>query len=99
MDLSISCGKVSNPNGCESKPSATVEPQRSQVAPDKEEHDELNSLLSPRKGGMKKDPKKSRRKVQWNDRNGNKLVEILEFQPSDSSDSDEDSDSCICTIL
>ncbi|MQM03096.1 hypothetical protein Taro_035878 [Colocasia esculenta] len=44
----------------------------------------------------------ARRKVQWNDRDGNKLVEVLEFQPSDSSDSDEeddDADPCICTIM
>ncbi|XP_074566672.1 uncharacterized protein LOC141823305 isoform X2 [Curcuma longa] len=33
----------------------------------------------------------SRRKVQWNDRSGNNLVEVLEFEPSDSSDSEENS--------
>ncbi|XP_043703775.1 uncharacterized protein LOC122653882 [Telopea speciosissima] len=91
---------VSQPNGCKIKPSATVEPQRGEVAPDRKEDDELNPLLSPRKGCMSKKPKKSRRKVQWNDRNGNKLVEVLEFQPSDASDSDdEDADSCICSIM
>ncbi|KAE8714651.1 Actin-related protein 2/3 complex subunit 2 [Hibiscus syriacus] len=44
---------------------------------------------------------KTRRKVQWNDRNGNKLVEIMEFEPSDVSDSDDvnDEDSCICIII
>ncbi|KAJ6814470.1 uncharacterized protein M6B38_297795 [Iris pallida] len=35
----------------------------------------------------------SRRRVQWNDRNGNKLVEVLEFQPSDTSDSEDESSS------
>ncbi|KAK9140343.1 hypothetical protein Scep_010024 [Stephania cephalantha] len=62
--------------------------------------EECSSLLSPRRCGMSEKPKRSRRKVQWNDKNGDKLVEVLEFQPSDSSDSDEeDSDSCICTVM
>ncbi|KAK7393657.1 hypothetical protein VNO78_22218 [Psophocarpus tetragonolobus] len=55
-----------------------------------------NSLLPPRRGGMSRNSDKTRRKVQWNDRNGNKLAEVLEYEPSDVSDSeDEDSDSCI----
>ncbi|KAL5781617.1 hypothetical protein ACOSP7_006646 [Xanthoceras sorbifolium] len=67
---------------------------------DGEEYSESNSLLPPRKGGMSRKSDKDRRKVQWNDRNGNKLVEVLEFEPSDVSDSDdEESDSCICTIM
>ncbi|KAK2643742.1 hypothetical protein Ddye_018937 [Dipteronia dyeriana] len=67
---------------------------------DGEEYSESNSLLPPRKGGMSRKSDKTRRKVQWNDRNGNKLVEVLEFEPSDASDSDdEESDSCICTIM
>ncbi|RZC87321.1 hypothetical protein C5167_041372 [Papaver somniferum] len=68
---------------------------------DEDEKNESSSLLSPRKGGIsKKRSKKTRRKVQWNDKDGDNLVEILEFQPSDSSDTDEeDSDSCICTIM
>ncbi|KAK1260950.1 hypothetical protein QJS04_geneDACA002319 [Acorus gramineus] len=43
----------------------------------------------------------SRRKVRWNDCNGEKLVQVLEFEPSDTSDSEEDeeSDSCMCTIM
>lgn len=68
---------------------------------DADKDSELNSLLPPRKGGMsRRSEKKSRRSVQWSDKNGNNLVEILEFQPSDVSDSDEeDSDSCICNIM
>ncbi|KAK1592175.1 hypothetical protein Q3G72_020686 [Acer saccharum] len=67
---------------------------------DGEEYSESNSLLPPRTGGMSRKSDKTRRKVQWNDRNGNKLVEVLEFEPSDVSDSDdEESDSCICTIM
>ncbi|XP_073011682.1 uncharacterized protein [Typha latifolia] len=59
---------------------------------DKEE-EETNSLLpSAVNGGtQRKRQKNARRKVQWNDRNGNKLVEVVEFQPSDSSDSEDDS--------
>lgn len=65
-----------------------------------EDYGELNSLLPPRTGGMSRNSDKVRRKVQWNDNNGNKLAEVLEFVPSDASDSDEeDSDSCVCTIM
>ncbi|KAF5202275.1 Heterogeneous nuclear ribonucleoprotein [Thalictrum thalictroides] len=68
------------------------------VDKEEEEDEELKTLLSPPRGGMSKNPKKARQKVQWNDRTGNKLVEILEFQPSDASDTDDDDlDSCICT--
>lgn len=67
---------------------------------DEDESATTTLLLPPRRGGMAKTPKKKRGKVQWNDRTGNKLVEILEFQPSDASDSDdEDLDSCMCTIM
>ncbi|KAL3582600.1 hypothetical protein D5086_016932 [Populus alba] len=47
-----------------------------------EDYSEFQALLPPRKGGMSRSPDKVRRKVQWNDNNGNKLVEILEFEPS-----------------
>ncbi|KAM7466508.1 hypothetical protein LguiB_014070 [Lonicera macranthoides] len=47
----------------------------------REEEDESTALLQPRRGGLSKKPKKPRLKVQWNDRNGNKLAEVLEFQP------------------
>ncbi|KAE9619200.1 hypothetical protein Lalb_Chr02g0150621 [Lupinus albus] len=44
--------------------------------------------------------KTRRKKVQWNDKNGNKLVEVLEYEPSDVSDSENGvDDSCMCTIL
>lgn len=67
---------------------------------DGEEDSELNSLLPPKKGGMAKNPDQIRRKVQWNDNNGNKLAEVVEFEPSDVSDSeDEDSDVCLCSIM
>ncbi|KAL3648747.1 hypothetical protein CASFOL_005150 [Castilleja foliolosa] len=60
---------------------------------DDDDDDESQTLLSQKSEIPKK-------KVQWLDKNGDKLAEILEFQPSDVSDSDEDdSDSCICTIM
>ncbi|KAJ0612506.1 hypothetical protein HanHA300_Chr01g0028301 [Helianthus annuus] len=65
------------------------------------EDDESKKLLLPKKGGLsKKKSGNKHRKVQWNDRNGYKLAEVLEYQPSDVSDSeDEDEDSCICNIM
>lgn len=66
----------------------------------KDEDDESKALLPSRKGGLSKKIAKPKRKVQWNDTNGNKLTEVLEFEPSDASDSDDDdSDSCICRIM
>ncbi|KAF8388267.1 hypothetical protein HHK36_026933 [Tetracentron sinense] len=92
--------EVTDSNSCNNKPSAKIESQKVEVGADREDDDESNSLLSPRRGGISKWPRKSRQKVQWNDRNGNKLVEVLEFQPSDESDTDdEDSESCICTVM
>ncbi|KAF9673601.1 hypothetical protein SADUNF_Sadunf10G0041100 [Salix dunnii] len=65
-----------------------------------EDYSEFKALLPPRKGGMSRTSDKVSRKVQWNDNNGNKLVEVLEFEPSDDSDSEEeDKDSCLCTIM
>ncbi|KAI7744453.1 hypothetical protein M8C21_016584 [Ambrosia artemisiifolia] len=66
-----------------------------------DEDDESKKLLLPNKGGLsKKSSRNKHRKVQWNDRNGYKLAEVLEYQPSDVSDSeDEDEDSCICNIM
>ncbi|XP_074282316.1 uncharacterized protein LOC141606867 [Silene latifolia] len=68
---------------------------------EEDDDDESKRLLPPMNGGMSKEVPKTRRKVQWNDINGNnKLAEILEFQPSDVSDSDDDdADSCFCTIM
>ncbi|KAF1878232.1 hypothetical protein Lal_00046898 [Lupinus albus] len=68
------------------------------------EDDDSKSLLPPRIGGMSRKSEKGhktrRKKVQWNDKNGNKLVEVLEYEPSDVSDSENGvDDSCMCTIL
>lgn len=68
--------------------------------------DEIKALLLTSRGGVgvrsDDDGRKSvMRKVQWNDEKGYKLVEVVEFEPSEASDSDsEDSfDSCICSVM
>lgn len=86
------------------KPLGNMDSQKVKLLAEEEEEEEADSetksLLPPPRGGMSRKSDKSRRKVQWNDRNGNKLVEVLEFQPSDASDSDdEDADACICTVM
>ncbi|KAG1361490.1 hypothetical protein COCNU_09G009530 [Cocos nucifera] len=83
--------EVNNCHG--TKSSVFVDSKRDRVDKGVGEDGETNSLLRPvTNGGLGgKTQKSSRRKVQWNDRNGNKLVEVLEFQPSDSSDSEDDS--------
>ncbi|KAL6971243.1 hypothetical protein U1Q18_030924 [Sarracenia purpurea var. burkii] len=85
-----------------SKPLVSVESEKVELN-EGDEDNETKSLLPPPttpRGGLMKKSAKPRRKVQWNDRNGNKLAEVLEFQPSDVSESDDEStDSCICSIL
>ncbi|XP_022740194.1 uncharacterized protein LOC111292201 [Durio zibethinus] len=91
---------VKDVNGHKNKTLGTIDSPKVEDHADGEDYCESNSLLPPKKGGMSRKPEKTRRKVQWNDKNGNKLAEILEFEPSDVSDSDdEDSDSCICIIM
>lgn len=47
-----------------------------------EERETVSLLKEAVKGDVgEKEKRNSRRKVQWNDRNGNNLVEIMEFQP------------------
>ncbi|XP_047948237.1 uncharacterized protein LOC125194198 [Salvia hispanica] len=81
---------MSNKNGVVEPPKVVIE-----------ESDETKALLSPsNNGGLANKSDKPKRKVQWMDKNGDKLAEILEYQPSDVSDSEEDdSDSCNCRIM
>lgn len=69
----------------------------------KDDAGERRALLPPRRpegGTARKGQKKPKRRVQWKDTHGKKLVEVLEFQPSDSSDSDDEYlDTCICAIM
>ncbi|KAF7149886.1 hypothetical protein RHSIM_Rhsim02G0042800 [Rhododendron simsii] len=82
------------------KPLLSVGSEKIQLNGEIEGDEEKVSLLPPRRGGMSKSPGKPRLKVQWNDKDGSKLAEVVEFQRSDASDSDdEDSDSCICAIM
>ncbi|XP_022760332.1 uncharacterized protein LOC111306744 isoform X2 [Durio zibethinus] len=91
---------VKDVNRHKNKTLGTIDSPKVKDHTDGEDYSESNSLLPPKIGGMSRKPEKTLRKVQWNDRNGNKLAEILEFEPSDVSDSDaEDSDSCICIIM
>ncbi|XWS53760.1 hypothetical protein CRYUN_Cryun10bG0027900 [Craigia yunnanensis] len=91
---------VKDVNGHKNKTLGTIDSPKVEDHTDGQDYSESNSLLPPKKGGMSRKPEKTRRKVQWNDKNGNKLAEILEFEPSDVSDSDdEDSDSCICNLM
>jgi hypothetical protein len=85
-------------NGCKDSPS--VDSKAEKLLNGVDDDSDCNSLLPPRRGGMSRKSDKVRRKVQWNDRNGDKLAEVVEFEPSDVSDSeDEESDSCICIIM
>lgn len=68
-------------NGCKTEKSETTDSQRVEENVNGDEDSESNSLLPPRRGGMSRKTNKTRRKVQWNDKNGNKLVEVLEFEP------------------
>ncbi|KAG4397668.1 hypothetical protein AAZX31_10G179400 [Glycine max] len=98
-------------NGCVNKPMAltmtlTVASLEGRKVEDrnKEDDSDSNSLLPLRKGGIsrKSDKTYRKRKVQWNDRIGNKLVEVLEYEPSDVSDSEDEDDGgdpCICSIM
>ncbi|PPD77050.1 hypothetical protein GOBAR_DD26025 [Gossypium barbadense] len=92
---------VKEVNGHKRNSLSSIDSTETEDHTDGEEYSESNSLLLPKKGGMSRKSEKTRRKVQWNDRNGDKLVEIMEFEPSDVSDSedDEDKDSCICIIM
>ncbi|XP_061356806.1 uncharacterized protein LOC133301199 [Gastrolobium bilobum] len=94
---------IKDANGCMKKPVAvaSLDGRKVEDHANREDDSDSNSLLPPRRGGMSRKSDKTCRKVQWNDKNGNKLVEVLEYEPSDVSDSeeDEDEDSCICSIM
>ncbi|KAK8585767.1 hypothetical protein V6N13_050739 [Hibiscus sabdariffa] len=92
---------VKDVNGHKNNSLSDIDSAEAEDHTDGEDYSESNALLVPKRGGMSRKSDKTRRKVQWNDRNGNKLVEIMEFEPSDVSDSDDDydKDSCICIIM
>ncbi|KAE8735985.1 Actin-related protein 2/3 complex subunit 2 [Hibiscus syriacus] len=89
-------------NAHKNETSATIDSPKVERLTDGENYSESNTLLPPKKGGILRKSERTDRKVQWNDKNGNKLAEIIVFEPSDASDSDDedsDSDSCICIIM
>lgn len=54
------------------------------IKDDDDDDDESRKLLLPaRKGGLSTNSsdRKHKQKVQWNDMNGDKLTEVLEYQP------------------
>ncbi|KAM7497487.1 hypothetical protein LguiA_021901 [Lonicera macranthoides] len=69
-----------------------------------EQHEEENALKScirkAPSAAPKDDPEKKKR-VQWMDNLGKQLVEIKEFESSDTGDNDhkDNNRSCVCTIL
>lgn len=84
-------------------PITDLEPEEIEAGMNKVNDSEAQSLLGNIKGAKQeeeKDQPKRKRKVKWKDTNGNKLAEIVEFLPSDVSDSDEEEvDFCFCTIM
>ena len=97
MDMNINGLKIdSSNNGV----SSIMESPKVARIEESDGEDDSKALLLCDNGGLKKKSEKPKRKVQWLDKNGDKLAQILEFQPSDVSDSeDEDSDSCICRVM
>jgi len=96
--------ECSNGKNCsECKPRDGVDSEKVELNGEINEENETQSLLPPgppRRGGLSKKSGNPRRKVQWNDKNGDKLAEVVIFQPSDVSDSDDDDpDSCMCAIM
>ncbi|PKA59424.1 hypothetical protein AXF42_Ash019578 [Apostasia shenzhenica] len=88
--MDSSGNEARNCNG--KKPSIVIDSKEG-VDKGKDEDGKRNCFLSSalKKGGMKGRRQRSRaKKVRWNDCNGDKLVEVMEFQPSDSSDSEDE---------
>ncbi|KAK8548672.1 hypothetical protein V6N13_054550 [Hibiscus sabdariffa] len=73
---------VKDVNGHKNTSFSSIDSAETEDHTDGEDYSESNALLVPKRGGMSRKSDKTRRNVQWNDRNGNKLVEILEFEPS-----------------
>ncbi|KAI8560782.1 hypothetical protein RHMOL_Rhmol04G0282700 [Rhododendron molle] len=79
--------ECSNVKNCsEGKPRVSVgDSEKVELNGEIHDDNDTQSLLPPgppRRGGLSKKSGNPRRKVQWNDRNGNKLAEVVIFQPS-----------------
>lgn len=68
-------------NGCMSKRVASLDAQKLEHHANGEDDSDSKSLLLPLKEEMSRKSANTRRKVQWNDEDGNKLAEVLEFVP------------------
>lgn len=74
--------RAKDSNGCKDSPLGSVDTKVEKLLNGQRDEDsDCNSLLPPRRGGMSRQSDKVRRNVQWNDNNGNKLAEVLEFEP------------------
>ena len=72
-----------NVNNCSKDKSqvVSVDSEKDASNGDRDKDNEAKSLLPRPNGGLSKKSGKPGRKVHWNDENGNKLAEIVEFQP------------------
>ncbi|KAK8980593.1 hypothetical protein V6N11_063193 [Hibiscus sabdariffa] len=68
-------------NGHKNETSGTIDSPKLEDHTDGDDYSDSNNLLPPRKGGISRKSEKTERKVQWNDRNGNNLAEIIVFEP------------------
>ncbi|XP_010542954.1 PREDICTED: uncharacterized protein LOC104816000 [Tarenaya hassleriana] len=93
--------EVKEANSCKNKPLAGSDTSETEDEINGEDESESQCLLPPRKGGMSRNTEKARRKVKWNDTNGNNLAEVLEYEPSEVSEAEDDDseDSCICSVM
>ncbi len=67
-------------NGFRSKSADGLESPKLEHQVD-DEDSESNPLLPPKKDEMSRKTDRKRLKVQWNDRHGNQLAQVLEFVP------------------
>ncbi|GFY93117.1 hypothetical protein Acr_08g0015130 [Actinidia rufa] len=72
-----------NVNNCSKDKSqvVSVDSEKDASNGDRDKDNEAESLLPRPNGGLSKKSGKPGRKVRWNDENGNKLAEVVEFQP------------------
>ncbi|KAE8734982.1 Actin-related protein 2/3 complex subunit 2 [Hibiscus syriacus] len=91
---------VKDVNGHKNNSLSAIDSAEAEDHTDGEDCSESTVLLVPKRGGMSRKSDNTKRKVQWNDRNGNKLVEIIEFEPSllteESFTEKPKKKSCVC---
>ncbi|WJX18737.1 hypothetical protein P8452_08506 [Trifolium repens] len=96
MDTVSNKDSNANANGCMNKPVDVASLDCKKIEDHVNGKNDCDS--NSKRGGIARKLNKTCRRVQWNDTLGKKLVEVLEYELSDASDS-EDEDACICTIM